>query len=420
SSAELEAAARLAVGDAGAAHRDADLAKIALSAPGRASDNLRELALLLERTNRIESLRSLLFDAEASGIAREELGYVAAAMALRDGDATEASRILKADPFADPVRAHRLKSRIAEALGDPDTAFAEAEAMNASVHDFDEWRLEGARYREGLRKLASAIATFPVQPVVEPAKRPSPAFLLGFPRSGTTLADTFLMGHPSIRVVEEEPMLGAAEDVLGGIERLPRSSPETLRQARDAYFRLLDEAVGGPFEGVVIDKLPLNMTRLHLIHALFPDARIIFAQRHPCDAVLSCFMQGFALNAAMASFLDISDAADLYDCAMELFLKSREALPLRTETLVYEALIEDPESALRPVIEFLELEWRPELLDHRATALRRGAINTPSYDQVSEKLSAAPSGRWHRYRNQLAPVLEVLLPWAERLGYRQP
>jgi len=77
----------------------------------------------------------------------------------------------------------------------------------------------------------------------------------------------------------------------------------------------------------------------------------------------------------------------------------------------------DPEAALRPLIDFLGLEWRPELLDHRSTAKARGAIITPSYDQVVQPLSKAPSGRWRRYEKQLGPVLPVLLPWAERLGY---
>ena len=72
---------------------------------------------------------------------------------------------------------------------------------------------------------------------------------------------------------------------------------------------------------------------------------------------------------------------------------------------------------MRPIIDFVDLDWRPELLDHRSTAKARGAISTPSYDQVVEPLNKAPSGRWRRYEKQLAPVLPVLLPWAERLGY---
>jgi len=77
----------------------------------------------------------------------------------------------------------------------------------------------------------------------------------------------------------------------------------------------------------------------------------------------------------------------------------------------------DPEAVLRPAIEFLGLDWRAKLLDHRATAKARGRINTPSYNQVIQPLNRAPSGRWRRYKKQLEPVLPVLLPWAKRLGY---
>lgn len=74
-------------------------------------------------------------------------------------------------------------------------------------------------------------------------------------------------------------------------------------------------------------------------------------------------------------------------------------------------------AALRPLIDYLGLEWRAELLDHRSTAKARGAVLTPSYDQVTEPLRKAPSGRRRRYEEQLRPALPLLLPWAERLGY---
>jgi hypothetical protein len=154
-----------------------------------------------------------------------------------------------------------------------------------------------------------------------------------------------------------------------------------------------------------------------LIRSLFPDARVIFAQRHPCDVVLSGFMQSFVMNDAMACFLDLADAADFYDAALALWSRSRSLLPDHIHTSRYEQLVADPEASLRPLVAFLGLEWRPEMLDHRSTAQSRGAISTPSYDQVIQPLTKAPSGRWRRYQRELEPVLPILLPWAERLGY---
>jgi tetratricopeptide (TPR) repeat protein len=428
SMAELDQAARHAVGDDASGEGDRGLIRIALGARHDTSGPIaeadvravRELALLLERTNRMDALRTLLDDAEAAGISREDLAYPAAAIALRDGDAAEARRLLALEnPDSDPVRQHRLLAKILDALGDADGAFAAAEGMNRSVADFDGWIRRGSDYRRRLRIFADTVTpewAAQLQPL-RPSDRRSPAFLVGFPRSGTTLLDTFLMGHPDTEVLEEFHMLGAAETVLGNVAGLPHRSAEQLEQARRAYFAELDRHADRGFGGLVIDKLPLNMLGLPVIHSLFPDAKIIFAQRHPCDVVLSGFMQSFTLNDAMACFLTIVDAADLYDSAMSLFTRSRDALQVGVHTLVYEELVADPAAALQPLIAFLGLDWRPELLDHRATAKARGTIITPSYDQVVQPLSKAPSGRWRRYEAQLEPVLPVLMPWAERLGY---
>ena len=426
--AQLDRAADLAVGKAVSSDDDVGLIRIAIGGPKTAGDaisdaelrSIRELAMLLERTNRLEALAGLLKDAEHLGVGRDQLAYPAAAVALRDGTAAEARRLLElGSPDDDPVRRNRLLARIEDALGNAPAAFAAAQLMNGSVDGFEAWVERGVAYRQRLHSLADAITpewASRLHPLKPGARRP-PAFLVGFPRSGTTLLDTFLMGHPDIQVLEEFHMLGEAEKVLGPVAGLPNQSAEKLDLARAAYFDELDRHLDPGCTALVVDKLPLNMLGVSVIHCLFPDARVIFAQRHPCDSVLSGFMQSFALNDAMACFLAIGSAADLYDAAMRVFTRSRDALAVAVHDLNYEELVTDPEAALRPLIGFLGLDWRPELLDHRATARARGAIITPSYDQVVQPLSKAASGRWRRYETQLAPALPVLLPWAERLGY---
>lgn len=381
---------------------------------------VRELALLLERTNRVDSLRNLIDDAQRWGIPAEGLALPIALLALRDGDAARARVLLLADEAErGQVHWHALMARIEEALGNASVAFAEAEAMHSAVANRDHWRRRAGAYLQKVERFATTVDADWVDELTPlmPGTRGAPAFLVGFPRSGTTLLDTFLRGHPGIAVVEEQNMLNAAERVIGDFAELPVRSPHELEQARRAYFVELDRHVDPGFEGLVVDKLPLNMLGLPIIYSLFPDARVIFAQRHPCDVVLSCFFQAFTQNDAMACFLGLDDSARLYDGAMRVFSSSRELLPLKLHTLVYEELIADPEAALRPTIQFLGLDWRPELLDHQATAKSRGAINTPSYAQVVKPLSNAPAGRWRRYREQLNTVLPTLLPWAERLGY---
>lgn len=429
--AQLDRAAELTIGDAALQGDEAGYIAIALGPDWLDSNRageitpeqtecVLELALLLERTSRMDALRTLLDQAERVGIEREALAYPAAAVELRDGNAERARDLLLAQPHGtDPVRWHRLMAKVMDKLGDTHSAFGHAADMNRAVHDFDRWRERGAAYRANVRDLAAAITPDWAGglPRLGSGARPAPVFLVGFPRSGTTLLDTLLMGHPGTTVVEEEHMLGAAELTLGRFVDLPSKNKTDFERARDAYFAELDRHIDPAEAGLVVDKLPLNMLALPLISSLFADARIIFAQRHPCDAVFSGFMQSFIMNDAMAAFLTIEDAADLYDAAMDVFTRSRESLPVNVHTLVYEELVADPESALRPLVNFLGLEWNEQMLDHRETARKRGAIITPSYDQVVQPINREPSGRWRRYERELDPVLPVLLPWADRLGY---
>ncbi len=383
---------------------------------------LQELAQLLERTNRPEALETLIAAARQRGLRSEQLGYGAAAAALRQARPEQARDLLLAQsPDRDPVGWHWLMARIADALGDTGSAFAEAQAMNMSVEDYEGWRRRGERHLQFIRGLAdnvtpewcAGIQTLPAD------ERPTPAFLVGFPRSGTTLLDTFLMGHPATAVLEEIPLIDRAQQFLGASIELPKRSRAQLEIARDSYFDEMSRHVEPGFSGLIVDKMPLNMLGAPLLHSLFSEAHFIFVQRHPCDVVLSCFMQGFGLNESMSCFLDLQTAAAYYDAAMSLWSRSKEYLPLKVHTLVYEELITDPGGALHPLVEFLGLDWQPRLLDHRSTAKGRSAITTPSYNQVTQALTAAPCGRWKRYEKDLEPVLPILLPWAHRLGYVQ-
>jgi tetratricopeptide (TPR) repeat protein len=402
-------------GEAEAAYRNAlDLAPSHLAA-------IHELGLTLERTSQIDKFRGHLGRALRAGVSKRQLVDLWTLRELRRGRPEAAWRLAKdIDASADPSRLYGLKAKAAAAAGKAAEAFEAADSMNRSVQAREYWRGRGRAYREELHSLDRLMKEWPRRLSTLPlADRPSPAFLVGFPRSGTTLADTFLMGHPDARVLEEQPMLYAAVEEIGGLQQMALATPHQLYAARSAYFAEVDRLVGRDFDGLVVDKLPLNMTMLPLIGRLFPDAKIIFAQRHPCDCVLSGFMQSFSLNAPMASFLDLADAAELYDVAMRLFTRGREMTGLSVHTLVYEELVVDPERALRPTIEFLGLDWKAQLLDHRATAAKRSSVPTPSYDSVSQPLSTRPIGRWRMFERQLAPAIPVLKPWAERLGYSE-
>jgi hypothetical protein len=119
----------------------------------------------------------------------------------------------------------------------------------------------------------------------------------------------------------------------------------------------------------------------------------------------------------MANFLALDTAAELYDGVMGLWSAYAEALPLTVEPVRYEDLIAEPEAVLRRLAGTLGVEFEPAMLDHQATAAARGRIATPSYSQVARPLHAEAEGRWRRYREPMAPVLDILAPWAARWGY---
>lgn len=384
---------------------------------------VHHLGIALERTNRLDELRRLLDKAVADGVPDDRLTFLRALLARRDGRPGEAHELLlRSDPAEEPVRWPALRVRIADELGETGEAFEAARQMNKALFEQtvppderDRWQKQADEYRAGLHKLAKMITPEWAArvPRLKERSKKRLSFLLGFPRSGTTLLDTFLMGHREITVLEEKQLVGRAADVVGGSAGLAGASSASLRKARSTYFDLLREMVDEDFDGMVVDKFPLDMAAAPVIEAMFPHVPMIFAQRHPCDVVLSGFLQPIGI----VNFSTIEVAADYYDGMMSIWAAARDALKFNVHTIVYEDLVRDPETTLRPLLQHLGLEWDERILDHRSTARNRGTIVTPSYDQVTEAVTTRAAGRWKRYRKQLEPVLPILLPWAERLGY---
>ena len=128
-----------------------------------------------------------------------------------------------------------------------------------------------------------------------------------------------------------------------------------------------------------IDKLPLNIIHVGEIVRIFPNAKFIVSHRHPCDCVLSCFMQDFELNDAMTNFLDLDDAAHLYDDVMNLWIQYTSIFSISYHEVKYEKLIENFEPTVRSILNFLELSWDDSVLEYLKTAEKRDRIATPSY-----------------------------------------
>jgi predicted Zn-dependent protease len=248
-----------------------------------------------------------------------------------------------------------------------------------------------------------------------------PVFLVGFPRSGTTLIEQVLAAHPSINTSDERDCIGPIiqrvtenDASLEGFFGLDQSELDVLR---DEYWRRVGSAGLELDRPVFVDKSPLNIVWLGVIGRLFPDARVIVALRDPRAVTFASFKRNFSMNAAMYNMLTLPDAAQYYDAVFKAFDAGASAFPkLQIHTIKYEDLVGQFDPAIRQLIADLGLPWNDAVLEYREKLDSR-TISTPSSDQVARPIFTDSLNQWHSYRAALEPVRKWLDPWAERWGY---
>ncbi len=426
---EGQGAALSGLGDMEAAR---DAFNGAIEAEPEHTGAMANLASLLEETNRLAEAAAMAETCLAIDADHPFANLVAAKCERRQGRKREAidrlERImgtdlpegLERDICFELVRLH-------DQVGASDPAFAYCERGNRlaraiSLRD----GAAGDRFVDVVGKMAATftkpwVSTWTETP---PPEEPAPVFLIGFPRSGTTLLDQILDSHPGLATVEERPAL---DGLIEGLEARPGGFPESLAGLgprdldglRRAYFDDMDSSVERRPGQLLVDKFPLHTVHLGLIERLFPGAKIILALRHPCDVCLSCFMQNFEINDAMANFHSIESAAQLYAKVMGLWRQYARVLELDFHAVKYEDLIDDFEGQVRGVLGFLGLAWDDSVLAYAEHARDRGHINTPSYAQVTQPIYHRARFRWLRYAAHLAPVMDTLAPFIDHFGYRR-
>jgi Flp pilus assembly protein TadD len=245
-------------------------------------------------------------------------------------------------------------------------------------------------------------------------------FLLGFPRSGTTLLEVVLDGHPRVASLDEHELLTEGIQRFMGEPRdlsaLARASDKELRPLREAYWDRVRQGEAEVSGKVFVDKYPMNTLKLPLIARLFPNAKILFACRDPREVVLACFRRRFKLNAATYELLTVPGAAALYDGVMGFAELMRPAFGARWHVVRYESLVADFAREMRGVCEFLGLEWM-EGMDDFAGRVRERERSTPSTAQLARGLDRSRTVHWTHYSSALEPVLPTLDKWVDRLEY---
>ena len=403
----------------------------ALSPLGRAA---LTQANVLERLNRLPEARSALqrarFGTNLPG-SDPDLLLAEAVIAQRESKHEQARDLLK-EALKDHRQAmlrHNLLFPLAvalDALGDYDGAFA---AMTEA-------------HRSQVAYLGAALGKRPdaESPTIEltrrgveagepldwrdeapPSREQSPVFVVGFPRSGTTLLEIALDAHPALRSMDEQPFLARVIEHMRSLgldypADLGKLTADQLRLLRSGYWQRVDAQVSLAAGQRLVDKNPLNLLRLPLIRRLFPRAHTVLIARHPCDVLMSCFIQHFRAPDLAMLCRDLPTLAGSFRRSFDYWYAQEARLGAATFEIRYETLVADLEAQLRALVSFLELPWEPKMLLPADRARARGFISTPSYTQVIRPVSSQAVGRWRNYQSHLREVMPVLSPYLERWG----
>lgn len=372
-------------------------------------DALAGLAANLDRRGRYEDGLELIESRLPS--THTELTVTGAQLLRHSGRSSEAADLLLAALQGNGLtksgrqRLHFILGDVLDDLGRYDQAFEQYRSGNSAKPV----RFDREEHRSDVEQLLSV---FPASGwgSLPRADNPSerPVFVLGMPRSGTSLVEQILSCHPQVAGAGELTELGQAAIDLGRAQgaRFPASlrqaTPGTMGKAASDYLRRLDKSSKDALR--VIDKTPANHLFIGFIQCLFPNARIIHCIRHPLDTALSNYFQNFAGHGIPFSY-DLEDIACYYNHYLRVMAHWRASSSLAIHEVVYEEIVTGQEAATRAMVDFLGLAWDPACLDfHRLDRV----VATASHAQVRKPLYRSSIGRFRHYEAHLSPLVEAL------------
>jgi tetratricopeptide (TPR) repeat protein len=233
-------------------------------------------------------------------------------------------------------------------------------------------------------------------------------FIVGMPRSGTSLCEQVLSTHSGILACGE---LATMQNIEDGLRR--RGLKTFFKQGNEGSGAKELEAAAGLYLSAlpknhqkflrVIDKAPMNFERIGMIHQIFPAARFIYCKRHPLDTILSCFIQDF--HAGVDFSFDLEHITQVYIDHVKLMQHWTGMYPQQILTVHYESLVSDLETQARAMANFLQIEFDPGML---APHLKDRVVTTASNVQVRKKVYTSSIGNWLNYRPQFEPTLRQL------------
>jgi tetratricopeptide (TPR) repeat protein len=228
-----------------------------------------------------------------------------------------------------------------------------------------------------------------------------PVFVVGMPRSGTSLTEQIVSSHPCAKGVGELEFWSQVVHAHEATIKQGLLDESTRNELAEAYLRVLETKAGEALR--IVDKAPVNCDYVGVIHSVFPNARIIYMQRDPIDTCLSCYFQKFVPSLSYS--MDLSALADYYRQHHRLMAHWRAVLPPGSILDVpYEELVVDQEGWSRKILDFLGLEWDDQVLDFHNT---KRAVVTASFWQVRQKIYKNSVRRWRNYEKFIDPLLDL-------------
>ncbi len=370
-------------------------------------------------------------EAEFPGDARFQL--TRAVLLGREGRYEDALAALQASSGQNDsaLAAHELLERgaLLDRMGHHDDAFTAFEAGKRRARETSGHRYLGEEAQRLAARLkafftAGRLSILPRAGVL--SETPQPVFVLGFPRSGTTLVEQMLSAHPRIAAGDELSLIGDISGILPRLFESPLGYPEALAELwmadhadgldelRDHYLRKVRQlgVLRKPGATRFTDKMPLNEMHLGLIALLFPEAPLLHVLRHPLDVVLSVFSND--LTHGFFCAYQLETVASHYVLVMDLVEHYRREMTLRYLPVRYEGIVDDQEASLRRMLAFIGEDFDASCLEFHEN---RRFARTASYAQVTEPLYGRSRFRYRQYLRFLEPVIPVLRPVIERLGY---
>ena len=383
---------------------------------------MADLAELLLSLRRLDEAETLLSRAMNGPIAHPQLAMSIARLHRIRKEPERGIAILEAVlqqpnlPEGPRVDVMFALGHLLDACGEHRRAFAILHDANAAHGS----QFEPATHRAAVDRMIDAFSRTAMDglPKAKPAKSASqPVFIVGLPRSGTTLVERILAAHPDVYAGGElehmhrltMEMHGRMPPPLPWIPQDPRAlTPSFVNDAARNYAKLLPRPGKGAPPALITDKMPENILRIPVIRALFPQAPIIHITRDLRDTALSCYFQHF--SGAVAWSYDQAHLAS-YFADVHRAASHMQAIDLNITQVSYEDLVNDPEPAARALVDAVGLPWHDACLAHHTAVVDS---RTRSVDQVNEPIYTRSRGRWEQYTSELGEMFDAVMAISAR------